>query len=183
VLIEDGGSPGLNVLINNSGSNWAAPYATYPSSAWDRVLTLNLKRVFQLTQLLTPLLITASTPDNPSRIINIGSIDALRVPALETFAYSASKAGLHHTSRVLASHLGGKGVTSNVVACGPFASKMMAKTLEERGKEVAAGVPMGRIGSKEDVAGTCIWLSGRAGAWVNGATIALDGGSVVSAKL
>jgi NAD(P)-dependent dehydrogenase (short-subunit alcohol dehydrogenase family) len=86
-------------------------------------------------------------------------------------------------SRVLASHLGGKGVTSNVVACGPFASKMMAATLEKHRESVEAGIPMGRIGSAEDVAGTCIWLSGRAGSWVNGATIALDGGSVVSAKL
>jgi len=86
-------------------------------------------------------------------------------------------------SRVLASHLGKRGITSNTIACGPFPSKMMKATLEQFGEAIAEGVPMGRIGSKEDVAGTCIWLSSRAGAWVNGATIALDGGSVVSSKL
>jgi NAD(P)-dependent dehydrogenase (short-subunit alcohol dehydrogenase family) len=170
-------------LVNNSGSNWGAPYSSYPSAAWTRVLTLNLSRVFTLTQLLTPLLVAASSPADPARIINIGSIDGLRVPALETFAYSASKAGLHHMSRVLASHLGSKGVTSNTIACGPFESKMMKATLEARRGEIEAGVPLGRIGKPEDVAGTCLWLSGKAGAWVSGATIALDGGSVVSSKL
>ncbi|KAF1941152.1 NAD(P)-binding protein [Clathrospora elynae] len=173
----------LDVLINNSGSNWGESYDTYPSTAWDRVLDLNLKRVFQLTQAVTPLLEAASSSTSPARIINIGSIDGLRVPALETFAYSASKAGLHHMSRVLASHLGKRGITSNTIACGPFQSKMMKATLEKFKDVIEGGVPLGRIGSPEDVAGTCIWLSSRAGAWVNGATIALDGGSVVSAKL
>ncbi|KAJ4299241.1 hypothetical protein N0V90_004485 [Kalmusia sp. IMI 367209] len=173
----------LHVLVNNSGSNWGESYDTYPSAAWDRVLTLNLKRVFQLTQAVTPLLEAGASSASPSRVINIGSIDGLRVPALETFAYSASKAGLHHMSRVLASHLGKRDITSNTVACGPFQSKMMKATLEKFKDVIEGGVPLGRIGSPEDVAGTCIWLSSRAGAWVNGATIALDGGSVVGAKL
>jgi NAD(P)-dependent dehydrogenase (short-subunit alcohol dehydrogenase family) len=173
----------LDVLVNNSGSNWGAPYDTYPSAAWDRVLTLNLKRVFQLTQALTPLLVAASTPASPARVINIGSVDGLRVPALETFAYSASKAGLHHLSRVLASHLGKRGVTSNTIACGPFQSKMMKATLDKFQDVIEGGIPLGRIGRAEDVAGTCIWLSSHAGSYVNGATIALDGGSVVGAKL
>lgn len=86
-------------------------------------------------------------------------------------------------SRVLASHLGKRGITSNTIACGPFQSKMMKATLEKFKDVIEGGVPLGRIGSPEDVAGTCIWLGSRAGAWVNGATIALDGGSVVSAKL
>lgn len=173
----------LDVLVNNSGSNWGESYDTYPSSAWDRVLNLNLKRVFQLTQACTPLLEAATTTESPSRVIHIGSIDGLRVPALETFAYSASKAGLHHMSRVLASHLGKRGITSNTIACGPFQSKMMKATLEKFRDVIESGVPLGRIGSPQDVAGTCIWLSSRAGAFVNGATIALDGGSVVHAKL
>ncbi|KAF2258933.1 NAD(P)-binding protein [Lojkania enalia] len=173
----------LHVLVNNSGSNWGESYDSYPSSAWDRVLTLNLKRVFQLTQAVTPLLEASSSKSDPARIINIGSVDGLRVPALETFAYSSSKAGLHHLSRVLASHLGKRGITSNTLACGPFQSKMMKATLEKFKDVIEGGVPLGRIGSPEDVAGACIWLSSRAGAWVNGATIALDGGSVVSAKL
>ena len=173
----------LHILVNNSGSNWGEPYATYPSAAWDRVLNLNLKRVFQLTQAVTPLLAAASSPEDPARIINIGSVDGLRVPSLETFAYSASKAGLHHMSRVLAAHLGPKGITSNTIACGPFESKMMKATLEKFKDVIEGGVPLGRIGSPLDVAGTCVYLGSRAGAWVNGATIALDGGALVSAKL
>ncbi|EDU45229.1 FabG Dehydrogenase with different specificities related to short-chain alcohol dehydrogenase [Pyrenophora tritici-repentis] len=173
----------LDVLVNNSGSNWGESYDTYPSSAWDRVLTLNLKRVFQLTQAVTPLLETAAAASSPARIINIGSIDGLRVPALETFAYSASKAGLHHLSKVLANHLGKRNITVNTVACGPFESKMMKATLERHRGVIEKGIPLGRIGSKEDVAGTCIWLASRAGAWVNGVVVALDGGSVVGAKL
>lgn len=101
----------LHVLVNNSGSNWGAPYDEYPTSAWRRVLTLNLERVFTITQLLTPLLEKAATKEDPARIINIGSVDGLRVPTLETFAYSASKAGLHHLSRVLANHLGKRNIT------------------------------------------------------------------------
>jgi NAD(P)-dependent dehydrogenase (short-subunit alcohol dehydrogenase family) len=173
----------LHILVNNSGSNWGESYDSYPSAAWDRVLTLNLKRVFQLTQAVTPLLEAAGSKEDPARVINIGSVDGLRVPGLETFAYSASKAGLHHMSRVLAAHLGPRHVTSNTLACGPFQSKMMKATLEKFKDVIESGVPLGRIGSPEDVAGACIWLGSRAGAWVNGATIALDGGSLVSAKL
>lgn len=173
----------LDVLVNNSGSNWGESYDSYPSAAWDRVLTLNLKRVFQLTQAVTPLLEAAASGASPARVINIGSVDGLRVPALETFAYSASKAGLHHLSRVLASHLGKRNITSNTIACGPFQSKMMKATLQKFQDAIEATIPLGRIGSPEDVAGTCIWLSGRAGAYVNGATIALDGGSLVGSKL
>lgn len=101
----------LHVLVNNSGSNWGAAYDEYPDSAWARVLTLNLQRVFTITQNVTPLLEAAGSDGNPARIINIGSVDGLRVPALETFAYSASKAGLHHLSRVLANHLGKRNIT------------------------------------------------------------------------
>lgn len=173
----------LDVLVNNSGSNWGESYDTYPDKAWERVLTLNLQRVFTITQLLTPALEKKATNTNPGRVINIGSIDGLRVPSLETFAYSASKAGLHHLSRVLANHLGKRNITSNVIACGPFQSKMMKKTLEDFGEAIKEGIPLQRIGEKEDVAGTCIFLSSTAGAYVNGATIALDGGSVVGSKL
>lgn len=101
----------LNILVNNAGSNWGAPYDEYPSSAWTRVLTLNLHRVFNVTQLFTPFLEKGAGELDPARIINIGSVDGLRVPALETFAYSASKAGLHHLSRVLANHLGRRNIT------------------------------------------------------------------------
>ncbi|KUJ11956.1 short-chain dehydrogenase/reductase-like protein sdr [Mollisia scopiformis] len=173
----------LHVLVNNSGSNWGAPYDEFPDSAWTRVLTLNLTRVFTLTQALTPLLEAACTPEDPSRIINIGSVDGIRVPSLETFSYSASKAGLHQLSRVLASHLGKRNITSNVLACGPFESKMMAATLKDFGEVIKSGIPLGRIGTPQDVAGACLFLSGRAGSYVNGAVIALDGGTLVGSKL
>jgi NAD(P)-dependent dehydrogenase (short-subunit alcohol dehydrogenase family) len=120
---------------------------------------------------------------SPSRIINIGSINGLQVPALETFAYSASKAGLHHLSRVLANHLGKRNITSNTLACGAFESKMTVATLKSFGDTIVEGIPLRRIGTPQDVAGACLFLSSRAGAYVNGATIALDGGSLVSSKL
>jgi NAD(P)-dependent dehydrogenase (short-subunit alcohol dehydrogenase family) len=104
----------LHVLVNNSGSNWGSPYDEFPESAWTRVLTLNLHRVFTITQLVTPLLEKAQVEGDPARVINIGSVDGLRVPALETFSYSASKAGLHQLSRVLANHLGKRNITSCV---------------------------------------------------------------------
>jgi len=173
----------LHILVNNSGSNWGETYDKYPDSAWIRVLTLNLQRVFTITQLVTPLLEAAAQPYDPARIINIGSVDGIRTPHLETYAYSASKAGLHHMSEVLAHHLGKRNITSNTIACGPFESKMMAATLEKFKEQIEGSIPLGRIGTPQDVAGTVLFLSSRAGAYVNGATIPLDGGSVISAKL
>jgi NAD(P)-dependent dehydrogenase (short-subunit alcohol dehydrogenase family) len=185
---------GLNVLVHNSGATWGDSYDEYPDSAWTKLLTLNLQRVFTLTQLLTPLLekaaqATKSAGDengpfpDPARIINIGSIDALRVPILPTFAYSASKAGLHHLSRHLATHLGPRGITSNTLACGPFPSKMMAATLKRVGDEIRASSPVGRIGTPPDVGGACLFLASRAGAFINGATIAVDGGVSLVSKI
>jgi len=173
----------LHILVNNSGSNWGAPYDEFPDAAWTRVLTLNLTRVFTITQLVTPLLEAAATPGDPARVINIGSIDGIRVPSLETFSYSASKAGLHQLSRVLANHLGKRNITSNALACGPFESKMMAATLKKFKDHIVSGIPLGRIGGPQDVAGACLFLSSNAGSFVNGATIALDGGSLVGSKL
>ncbi|KAK4175590.1 hypothetical protein QBC36DRAFT_240790 [Triangularia setosa] len=174
---------GLHVLVNNSGATWGEPYEKYPDAAWTKLLTLNLARVFTLTQALTPLLQKASKKGDPARVINIGSIDGLRVPLLPTFAYSASKAGLHHLSRHLAVELGPKGITSNVLACGPFPSKMMRHTLDTMGEVIKEANPLGRVGEKEDVGGACIFLASRAGGYVNGATLALDGGVHLMAKI
>jgi NAD(P)-dependent dehydrogenase (short-subunit alcohol dehydrogenase family) len=151
------------VLVNNSGAAWGAPYDTFPDAAWAKVLTLNLHRVFTLTQLLTPLLEAGGGAGDPARVIHIGSIDALRVPRVSNFPYAASKAGLHHLSRALAVELGPRGVTSNVVACGPFPSKMIAKVLDDMGDEIREASPLGRIGTPEDAAGACLFLSSRAG--------------------
>ncbi|GAA6013101.1 hypothetical protein JCM10207_006172 [Rhodosporidiobolus poonsookiae] len=178
----------LHVLVNNSGNNWGAPYDEYPDAAWDRVLGLNVHRVFTLTQKLTPLLEASLQnkdgpwPD-PARIINIGSVDGVRVPSLETFAYSASKAAVHQLTRVLGHHLGNRGITVNALACGPFQSKMMAATLAAGKDHIVAGIPLGRIGEPDDVGGTCVFLASRAGSYINGAIIPLDGGTLVSAKL
>ncbi|PBP15676.1 hypothetical protein BUE80_DR013571 [Diplocarpon rosae] len=119
--------------------------------AWPRVLTLNLSRVFTLAQLLTPLLEAADGEASPARVINIGSVDGLRVPTRDTFAYSASKAGLHHLSRVMANHLGKRNITSNTIACGPFESKMMAETLKNLKESIVSTIPLGRIGTPQDV--------------------------------
>ena len=165
----------LHILVNNAGANWGAPLAEFPDSAWDKVLALNLKGPFHLTRALLPQLEKASKPGDPARVINIGSIDGIQVPALDTFSYSASKAAVHHMSRVLAKKLA-PGITVNAVAPGPFESKMMAVTLETFRDVIVQGCPMGRIGEPEDMAGIAIYLASRAGAYVTGAVIPVDGG-------
>jgi NAD(P)-dependent dehydrogenase (short-subunit alcohol dehydrogenase family) len=166
----------LHILVNNAGATWGAPLAEYPAPAWDKVLDLNLKAPFLLTRALLPLLEAAATPDDPARVINVGSIDGLTVPTFPTYAYAASKAGLHHLTRVLARELGPSGITVNAVAPGPFESKMMAQTLREFGDQIAAASPLGRIGRPDDMAGVALFLAGRAGAYVTGAVIPVDGG-------
>jgi len=166
----------IHVLVNNAGATWGAPLDEFPASAWDRALDLNLKAPFRLTRAFLPLLEAAGTADDPARVINIGSIDALRVPEFPTYSYSASKAGVHQLTRVLARELGPRHITVNAVAPGPFESKMMAAVLAEYGEEIAAASPLGRIGRPDDMAGVAVYLSGRAGAWVTGAIIPVDGG-------
>jgi NAD(P)-dependent dehydrogenase (short-subunit alcohol dehydrogenase family) len=167
---------GLHVLVNNAGANWGAPFAEYPDSAWDKVLALNVKAVFHLTRALVGSLEKAATDADPARVINIGSIDGILVPALETYAYSASKAAVHHMTKVLAKKLAPQKITVNAVAPGPFESKMMAATLETFREFIVAASPFGRIGEPEDMAGVAIYLASRAGAWVTGAVIPVDGG-------
>ncbi|GBD26181.1 Rhamnolipids biosynthesis 3-oxoacyl-[acyl-carrier-protein] reductase [bacterium HR30] len=166
----------LHILVNNAGANWGAPLEEYPDSAWDKVLSLNVKAVFHLTRALLPQLEAGARPGDPARVINIGSIDGLRVPLLETYAYSASKAALHHLTRVLAMQLASRNITVNAVAPGPFESKMMAATLERFRDAIIAACPLGRIGEPEDMAGIAIYLASRAGAYVTGAVIPVDGG-------
>jgi NAD(P)-dependent dehydrogenase (short-subunit alcohol dehydrogenase family) len=166
----------LNVLVNNAGATWGAPLAEFPAAAWDKVVDLNLKAPFYLTRAFLPLLEAAGTHDDPARVINIGSIDGLHVPSLPTYPYSASKAGLHHMTRVLARELGPRAITVNAVAPGPFESKMMAATLEQFGEAIAASAPLRRIGRPDDMAGVAVYLASRAGAYVTGAVIPVDGG-------
>ena len=166
----------LHILVNNAGATWGAPLAEFPAAAWDKVVDLNLKAPFFLTRAFLPLLEAGGTHDDPARVINVGSIDGLHVPSLPTYSYSASKAGLHHLTRVLASELGPRQITVNAVAPGPFESKMMAATLESFGAEIAGRAPLRRIGRPDDMAGVAVYLSSRAGAYVTGAVIPVDGG-------
>ena len=166
----------LNVLVNNAGANWGAPLESFPASGWDKVLDLNVKSPFFLTRALLPELEAAASEEDPARVINIGSIDGMHVPELNTYSYSASKAAIHQLSRVLARELGRKHITVNAVAPGPFESKMMAETLRNFGEHIAASSPLRRIGRPDDMAGVAIYLASRAGSYVTGSVIAVDGG-------
>ena len=168
--------PALHVRVNNAGATWGAPLEEFPAAAWDKVVDLDLKAPFYVTRAFLPLLEAGGTPDDPARVINIGSIDGLRVPPFPTYAYSASKAGLHHLTRVLARELGPRRITVNAVAPGPFESKMMAATLTTFGDAIADAAPLKRIGRPDDMAGVAIYLASRAGAYVTGAVIPVDGG-------
>ncbi|HET6965752.1 MAG TPA: SDR family oxidoreductase [Acidimicrobiales bacterium] len=165
----------LDILVNNAGATWGAPLEEWDDAAWDRVLNLNVKGVFHLTHHLLPLLQAAGSPEEPARVINIGSIDGLRVPLLETYSYSASKAAVHMLTRHLARRLA-PSITVNAVAPGPFQSKMMASTLEAFGEQIAASAPLKRIGRPDDMAGVAVYLASRAGAYLTGALIPVDGG-------
>ncbi len=175
-----GHTAALHVLVNNAGASWGAPLLEFPASGWDKVLDLDLKSPFFLTRAFLPLLGEAASADDPARVINIGSIDGLRVPFVPNYSYAAAKAGLHHLTRVLAIELGPQHITVNAVAPGPFESKMMAQTLREHGDEIAARAPLGRIGRPDDMAGIAVFLASRASAYVTGAIIPVDGG--VSAR-
>ena len=167
----------LNVLINNAGAIWAAPLAEYPESGWDKVFDLNVKGPFFLVKELEPLLIAGATADDPGRIINVGSIDAFHIPSHETYAYTSSKAALHQLTRHLASQLASKHITANVIAPGLFPSKMLAGTLERKGLEaMVAPIPLKRLTGPEDMAGAALYLASKAGAYVTGAVVPVDGG-------
>ncbi|MET9202416.1 SDR family oxidoreductase [Gordonia sp. NPDC003585] len=166
----------LDILVNNAGATWGAPLEEFPDSAWDRVLDLNVQAPFTLTQALLPQLLAKATEDDPSRVIMIGSIDGIRVPSTASYSYSASKAAVHQMTRHLARDLGPRHVTVNAIAPGPFESKMMAHMLNEFRDEIEASSPLGRIGRADDVVGTVVFLSSRAGSYLTGAVIPVDGG-------
>ena len=168
----------LHILVNNSGATWGAPLEEFPASGWDRVIHTNLEGIFHLTVALLPALRAAATADDPARVINIGSIDGIRVPLAENYSYSASKAAVHMLTRHLARRLAAEHITVNAIAPGPFQSKMMAFMLDtpEKRAEVERQVPLGRIGRPDDAAGLTVFLASRAGSYLTGAVIPLDGG-------
>ena len=178
----------LDILVNNAGATWGDSIDTFPESGWDKVMNTNVKGVFFLTQRLLPLLRASANPDDPARVINIGSVDGIKTPVFDNFSYGASKAAVHHLTRILAAHLVKEHIIVNAIAPGPFPSWMLSAGVgfggEVEGQDwasVGARNPRGRVGTPEDIAGLAIFLSSRAGAYTVGETITCDGGSVASA--
>ncbi len=164
----------LDILVNNAGAAWGAPYEDFPESGWDKVVDLNLKAPFFLTQALTPLLKKAAT-DHLAKVIHIASIDGVSVNPQETYSYAASKAGLIHLTRRMALKLAPERIAVSAIAPGAFASTMN-KDARDHGDDVAQRIPLGRIGTPEDMAGAAIFLASRAGDYVVGSTLIVDGG-------
>lgn len=165
----------LDILVNNAGVAWGAPYEEFPESGWDRVADLNMKAPFFLTQALTPMLKKAAT-DHLAKVINIASIDGITVNPWETYSYAASKAGLIHLTRRMALRLAPERICVSAIAPGPFGTDMN-RAARDQTEEVAAHTPAGRIGVPEDMAGAAIYLASRAGDYVVGATLVVDGGA------
>ncbi len=174
-LTEREGS--LDILVNNAGAAWGAPFDQFPESGWDKVMDLNVKSPFFLTQALLPLLKAAARPDRPGKVINITSIDGLRLNAWETYSYHASKSALIYLTKRMAAALVKDAINVTSIAPGAFASEMN-RAARDHGDAVAKAIPSRRIGVDEDMAGTAIFLAARAGDYVVGETIAVDGGLV-----
>jgi NAD(P)-dependent dehydrogenase (short-subunit alcohol dehydrogenase family) len=174
-------SDALDILVNNAGATWGEQLETFPDAAWDKVLDLNLKSPFWLVQALLPALRAAGTAEDPARVVNVGSIDGIHVSRLPVYSYASSKAALHQLTRMLARELGPQHITVNAVAPGPFQSKMMAATLDAFGDAIAASAPLRRIGRDDDMAGVAVFLASRAGSYLTGAIIPVDGGIATTA--
>ena len=175
-FLNDAEPDGIDYLINNAGAAWGANYDDFPESGWDKVIDLNLKTPFFLTQKLTPFLEKKGTAEDPSRVVNIASIDGLHVPLMETYSYTASKSGIIHLTKHLAKTLVSRNIIVNAIAPGPFDSHMLGKAVNFDYSFIAESVPRKRIGSPEDIAGLCMYLCSRAGAYTIGETITCDGG-------
>ncbi len=165
----------LDILVNNAGAAWAAEFEQFPENGWDKVMNLNLKAPFFLTQALYTPLKAAASAERPAKVINIASIDGIFVNPLETYSYAASKAGLIHLTRRMAAKLIKDQIVVTAIAPGPFVSDMNTDA-RDNGEAVAKRVPAGRIGSEEDMAGAAIFLASRAGDYVVGSTLTVDGG-------
>ena len=168
----------IDFLVNNAGAAWGEPYESFTEGGWDKVMNLNVKSIFFLTQKMKTLLTAKATLEDPSRVINIGSIDGLNVPAFETYSYSTSKAAVHHLTRVMAAKLVKENILVNAIAPGPYPSAMLGSAVNSDYSIIAKNNPRKRVGTPEDIAGLTIFLSSRAGAYTVGETITSDGGIV-----
>lgn len=172
--------PKLDLLVNNAGANGPGSLSDMTPADWDLVMNVNVRAAFFLTQQLLPLLKAAASEDDPARIVNIGSIGGLHIPNWEAHAYNTSKAAIHHLTRSLCKALGKDRITVNAIAPGPFPSRLTDTDSAAVQKSVATYIPLGRPGRAEDVEGLVVFLASRAGAYVNGATIPLDGGYIAA---
>ena len=174
----------LHILVNNAGVSWGEPFERFPWKAWERVMSVNVAGLFTLTRDLAPMLFAAASADRPSTVINLGSVMGHATQAENAYSYSASKAAVHHLTRILASEFAPNQVTVNAIAPGPFPTNMTRFAIgDEAGRARAAkAAPMGRVGRPEDMAGTLLYLAGRAGAYTTGAVLPLDGGMSVAAS-
>ena len=168
----------LHILINNAGITWGAPMQEFPYEAWGKVMDVNVTGLFYLSQQLLPKLETSSSKEDPARVINLGSVMGTAALGEGAYSYSASKAAVHHITRIMARELAERHITFNAFAPGPFQSKMtaFATATEEQAKHVGTGVPLGRIGSPDDIAGATLYLCGKGGSYITGAVLPLDGG-------
>lgn len=173
----------LHILVNNAGTNWGAPIDEYPDTAFEKVLNLNVSAVFSLTRDFAELLENGALSKDPSRVINIGSMDGLHIPSVTrtgTFAYTSSKAAVHHLTRHLAISLASRNITVNAIAPGFFPSKMTQVVFEKHLSDIEKNSPLKRVGDPEEMAGIAIYLCSRAGAYTNGAIIPVDGGTSIN---
>lgn len=170
----------LDILVNNAGANWVVPIDEFPENGWDKVMSINIKSIFFMTQKALPLLRAKASHADPARVINIASIHGFDNPGMPAYAYSASKSGVIHLTKHLATDLAPDHINVNAIAPGFFPSNMTKMATENDAiyNATVAQIPRKRAGEPEDVAGTAIFLSSRAGAWVDGHTIVLDGGMI-----
>lgn len=166
----------LDVLVNNAAAVWNAPFDEFPLAGWDKVMDLNARSPFFLTQALLPLLRAAAARRGSARVINVASTDALHVPLTETYSYTAAKAGLVMLTRMWAKRLGPERITVNAIAPGAFPTRMTARRIESHRGEFESCIPLGRLGSPDDIAGAAVYLASRAGEYVNGIVLPVDGG-------
>ncbi len=169
----------LDILINNAGTAWGASIDAFPEKGWDKVMDLNLKSPFFLLQKLLPLLERAGQPGAPARVVNLGSVDGLHMPLFDNFSYAASKAAIHHLTRMLAAHLAVRNICVNAIAPGYFDTDMTQPMLDSMGFDALMSiVPQKRMGQHADIAGVAIFLTAAASSYITGVTLPVDGGLI-----